>query len=90
MGFGYLDRPLGLRAVFQHEEVAEKWLWAAEVGALTIGGPQIEGAAHRLFRPVVEIVAKRTDLGFGFNGDEEGLVPNDQQIPFLGGAEESR
>jgi len=90
MGFGPPDRTLGLRAVLQHKEVAEKRLWTAEVGAFTVGRPQIEGAPHRLFRPVVEIVAERSNLGFGFNCNEQSLVPDDQQVPFLGGAKESR
>ena len=54
----HLDGAVGRGAILQHEEITEKRLGAVEVGAFPIGSPQVEGASHRLFGSVVEIVTE--------------------------------
>ncbi len=59
MGFLDADGTVGCLAILQHEEVSEERLGAVEICPLPESGPEVEGASHRLFRPIVEVVAER-------------------------------
>jgi hypothetical protein len=60
-------------------------------GSFTMGRPQIGGRPQRLFRPIVEIVAKRrTNLRLEFQGRNQPSLVNDHEIPDLGRSKEAR
>src|SRR4030042_2140355 len=89
MWFLNADGPLGCVTILKHEEIAKERLWTIKVCFFSKGRPENKGAAHRLFCPIVEIVAKgRADLGFGFDGSDQCSPTNNEEVPFFGGSEE--
>ena len=90
MWFLHPDRAVRRLTVLKHEEVPEERLRTVNVCLFSIGGPEIEGAAYRLFCPIIEIVAKgRADLGFGLDNSDQCSPANNQEIPLFGGSEEA-
>lgn len=52
------------------------------------GCPEVEGAAHRFFSAIVEVVAEgRADLGLGLERGDQLTFHDNQKIPLLCGAE---
>src|SRR5574337_819562 len=87
----YLDRAVGGSAVLQHKKVAKERLGAAQVGTLTVRGPEIKGTSDRLFRPVVEVVAEGwTDLGLSLDRGKKCLLAHYEQVPLLSWPKEAR
>jgi hypothetical protein len=65
-------------------------LWTFKVRFLAEGCPKVKGTTNRLFRPIVEVIAKGgPDLGFGLDSGDQCPVTNDEEIPFFGWSEET-
>ena len=58
MGFLDSDGPIGGIAIFKHEEITEKRLWAPEIGSFPESRPEVKGAADCFLSSVVEVVAE--------------------------------
>jgi len=91
MGLLDTNRAVGCLTVLQHKKITQKRLRALKICLFAEGRPKVKGTSHRLFCPVIEIVAKRgTNLRFGFENGDQRVVTDNQKVPFLSGAEETR
>src|ERR1051325_1549812 len=84
MWFFDADGRLGFGAILEEEQVSKPRAHCCAECPFAEGGPQIQGAAHCLFRPIVEIVSEgRADLRFGFEGSNQLPFHDDHKVPLF-------
>lgn len=86
-----MDRLGRAGTFFQYEEIAQERFSAFAKDAFTKGGIEVGSVSEGFFHTVVEVISKgRTDLRFEFDGSDELITANDEQVPVLRGAIEAR
>jgi hypothetical protein len=75
---------LDFGAVFEQEEVPEEGCRVPAEPAFAVRSPDVLGVPDRFLGAVVEVVAETgPDLGLELDGNQELVVGDDEQIPFL-------
>ncbi|MCL4455313.1 MAG: hypothetical protein M1369_02250 [Deinococcus sp.] len=75
---------------FQHEKIAKPGSLRGLESTLLICGPEVAGVAESLFNAVIEVIAKASHLRFDFDYRNQIRTRGYYQVPFFGGAKETR
>lgn len=87
-GLGEPHRARGAGLLLDQEEVSQPGLVHAK-GALLVGRPDVCGRAEGLLTAVVEVVAVAAGHALQLDGGAQPVLPEDDQIPPLGGTVEA-
>ena len=89
--FSHPEGALRRFAVLKHEEIPQEGLVALIESALSESCPKIKCTSHCFLGSVVEVVSeRRANLRFRFKRDDEKVIFDNKQVPFLSWAKVTR